>query len=254
MVARALIPKDWGNDLDCLLTGNIGQDNEAIKIFSGAWKWNIPQPRSDSPAEQFKFETDVEFLDPLGDSKLAGGKATSLLEMYRLYGDAPGGPTAAAAVTRINLQGKWPIGLLRSFVPDPFEVAKLSADDVAALKTDLWSWWARHAVGKLQSKKQCYDAAEGRSGYGVGPTGGSFDLQDWIQDSNPNVNSADLTALLQAAFSILSTPQLPDPSNWVLIAPFGEIAANKVLPFGFDLYDGVKNPFFKGLGAKGKWN
>ncbi|KAH6949559.1 hypothetical protein DER45DRAFT_649950 [Fusarium avenaceum] len=280
VVARALIPKDWGNNLDCLLTGNIGQGNEAIKIFSGAWKWNIPQPRSDSPAEQFKFETDVEFLDPLGDSKLAsilpygfhgevqwtlelkspgklttipklaGGKATSLLEMYRLYGDAPGGPTAAAAVTRINLQGKWPIGLLRSFVPDPFEVAKLSADDVAALKTDLWSWWARHAVGKLQSKKQCYDAAEGRSGYGVGPTGGSFDLQGWIQDSNPNVNSADLTALLQAAFSILSTPQLPDPSNWVLMAPFGEIAANKVLPFGFDLDDGVKNPFFKGLGAK----
>ncbi|KAF4957096.1 hypothetical protein FGADI_3315 [Fusarium gaditjirri] len=278
VVARALIPKDWGNDLDCLLTGTVAQGNELITVLSGAWKWTIPQPRSDAPAEPFKFETDVEFLDPLGDSKLApilpygfhgqvqwtlelkktvttpklaGMKATSLLEMYRLSGDAPGGPTAAAAVTRINLQGKWPVGLLRSFVPDPFDLAKLSAEDVAALKADLWPWWARHAVGKIQAKKQCYDAAEGRSGYEVGPTGGSFDLQGWIQDSNPNVNSADLTALLQAAFSILTTPQRPDPSNWVLMTPFGEIAAKQIVPYGFDLNDGVPNPFFKGLGAKG---
>jgi len=150
------------------------------------------------------------------------------------------------------LQGRWPVGLLRTFIPDPYDLQEAAVD----IKANLWSWWAQYAIKKIQANDLSYEATEGKSGYGVGWTGGSFDLQGWLNKSNPNVNSFDLTALLEAAFSLLPDSPSKDSMSplWVCMKPFPRIADRKkmpMVPFGWPATDpetGVQNPFFKGIG------
>ncbi|KAK1754836.1 hypothetical protein QBC47DRAFT_202429 [Echria macrotheca] len=287
-------PIDWpemakGN---YLIIGSIQYGNgPKIDVLRGKWpesKVTDPAPRPE-PILSVPFTVSLEMIDPLpADKKItdipwgfAGDvewriqpeselslqlvvPTKTRLEMYQLGAIAPGGPTEArsAESTLPNFQGKWPVHLLRLFVPGPSELQG-SAADIQANKV---SWWAKYICRKVSSLGEAYDALEGRSGYGVGILGGSFDMTSFYDKvllipPYPKVslglNSFDTTSLVEAAFWILlpaiNASDTPRPKvTWIGLTPCGEIADPKVfqmVPLGWQndaAAQGVSTPFFKG--------
>jgi hypothetical protein len=156
------------------------------------------------------------------------------------------------------------VGLLRLFLPQPTEFK-----DVAGFAETFDHWWVSHTLQRLRSSSCVYNTISGKSGFGVGCSGGSFDLQYCLKSAfavgggstNPNpvlINSFDLSALVQLASGLL----LGNDGNevlhtrWVCKTPFGHVKPN--MPFGLgpksspsiSWPDGVNNPYFSGLG---KW-
>lgn len=147
-------------------------------------------------------------------------------------------------------------------MPSPADLQGKAAE----IATNKISWWAKLISSKLSSYGVQYDALDGRSGYGVGLLGGSFDLTSFYDkvDTTPNafydktflaLNSFDMTSLVQAAFEIL-LPSL-DPAggsmSWIGFAPGRKIADKTVfsmVPVGWQddvaAAAGVSTPFYKG--------
>lgn len=180
------------------------------------------------------------------------------LEIYELPAIAVGGPTEAldSEATLPNLQGKWPVSLLRLFMPNPYDLQGKAAD----IKSNVLSWWAQLSIDRIRACNVAYDATEGISGYGVGLFGGSLDINAFYDKVNPTINSFDMGALLEAAyhiilptFAVTVTPKI----TWVGLTPAGSIA-NKdtfpMVPLGWEAdaaaATGVSTPFFKGIGSK----
>ena len=174
--------------------------------------------------------------------------------MYWLAGSAPAGPTAAWDVrgTHVDMQGKWPVGLLRMFAPTLYDLEM--QDDVPADNALLW--WAKYVVKTIPAYGAKYDAFEGRPHHGVTCLGGSFDLTGWVQRQSRLVNSFDLNALIQMGFCLL-----PDVNNgkvrlpaWVSMMPVTEMNDDAMLPLGWrenseiGTEGGAKNFFFLGAG------
>ena len=183
----------------------------------------------------------------------------SVLEIYCLPDIAPGGSTTATHQdeSRVDLQGKWPIGLLRTFMPSP---EKYHDQDIQP-GAKMCAWWANHAIKTLEVRDFAYDTVEGRAEYGVSLTGGSFDFYQWLGVSKkingePKLNSSDLTALLEAAFLLLPKSSVHHVS-WTCMTPDSKLADVEVfrmIPFGIEktpeseFWKHEFTPFFSGTG------
>lgn len=147
--------------------------------------------------------------------------------------------------TRLDLQGVYPVSLARLFVPTSQEV-----DKVPDLKTHQRAWWVQNSVSRIGQGAK-YNTITGKSGYGVGCCGGSFDLDGWLAGSNPLLNSFDLTALLQIASALLTDKEGNEltVSTWVCMSPLGYISPG--VPYGMVVQvddRGVNSPYYSNLG------
>ncbi|KAM0541339.1 hypothetical protein ACHAPJ_013287 [Fusarium lateritium] len=182
----------------------------------------------------------------------------SRLEMYQLPGIAVGGPTEGGdpLATVPDFQGKWPVNLLRLFMPNPSDLT----GQTAKIQANILSWWGELTFSKVLALGAQYDALEGRSGYGVGLLGGSLDINECYDKISPTINSFDIGALAEAAYNILKptfsaakTPRI----DWVGVTPVGGIADKTtcaMVPIGWKgdaaTANGVSTPFFKGVLAQ----
>ncbi|KAF0645908.1 hypothetical protein FPSE5266_07796 [Fusarium pseudograminearum] len=218
---EANYPQTWPafTQTKCLIIGSI-KDAKSVQvdILKGVWeetKLADPAPRQ---AQILKagFKTNLEVINPLGSGDDApsipwgfsgdvewrietqtGPKQTLLvkdksrLEIYHLAGIAVGGPTETfdPQATLPNLQGKWPVNLLRIFMPNPTDII----DKAAEINANKLSWWAKLAIGKLSAMKVLYDTAEGRSSFGISFFGGSLDVNHFHDSLELTLNSFDLT-------------------------------------------------------------
>lgn len=187
------------------------------------------------------------------------------LEICWLHSFAPVGPTVWASGvlrTAIDLQGVYPIGLLRWALPRPTDLSTELGFDKKFSR-----WWASFIVRKVNSGFFVYDTIAGKSAFGMGACGGSFDLNECLlrcfsAPTNPFVvakpiliNSFDLAALIQLGSGLLlqgAAGEVLD-SQWVCKSPFG--FSQTVNPIGLSPTSippidamGVNNPFFYGLG------
>ncbi|KAF5675141.1 hypothetical protein FDENT_9834 [Fusarium denticulatum] len=281
-------PNDWPESAkdNCVLRGVLKQAGKAdIEVLRAVWnekQLQEPAPRQGPmpipfncqpslsgplspvqfPQVPYGFRGDVEWsveTEKSNPAKKLPVTVTTRLEIYLLTGAAPGGPTEAItqSAVKVNLQGKWPINLLRAFVPGPSDYEQASSK----VQSNIYEWWAWHAVSRIQAQGSTYDAVEGRSGHGLGSMGGSIDLNGWFDDTakqfKSSVNSFDITALLEASFTLLSQ-DLQSPV-WVCLTPVGNIAdkANfSMIPHGWitdqnpDVQGGVVTPFFQNKKSK----
>ncbi|EKJ72054.1 hypothetical protein FPSE_07796 [Fusarium pseudograminearum CS3096] len=281
---EANYPQTWPafTQTKCLIIGSI-KDAKSVQvdILKGVWeetKLADPAPRQ---AQILKagFKTNLEVINPLGSGDDApsipwgfsgdvewrietqtGPKQTLLvkdksrLEIYHLAGIAVGGPTETfdPQATLPNLQGKWPVNLLRIFMPNPTDII----DKAAEINANKLSWWAKLAIGKLSAMKVLYDTAEGRSSFGISFFGGSLDVNHFHDSLELTLNSFDLTCMLEAAFQILLStyPAGTAPTvNWVGLTSCGAIAdktSYSMVPMGWEsdtaVSQGLSTPFFKG--------
>ncbi|KAF5966209.1 hypothetical protein FBULB1_11755 [Fusarium bulbicola] len=276
-------PNDWPESAkdNCVLRGVLKQNAKAdIEVLRAVWKEEMlqsPAPRQEpmvipfccqpilsgplSPAQfpkvPYGLRGDVEWsveTEKSNPAKKLPVTVTTRLEIYVLPGAAPGGPTEAIdpSAVKVNLQGKWPINLLRAFVPGPKDYENVSSE----VQSNFYEWWAGHAVSRIQAQGATYDAVEGRSGHGLGSTGGSIDFNGWYDDMakqfKSSVNSFDITALLEASFVLL--PQELQSPIWVCLTPVGTIADKvnfSMIPHGWtmdkspEVQGGVVTPFFR---------
>jgi hypothetical protein len=159
--------------------------------------------------------------------------------------------------TGVDMQGKWPISLLRLFLPRPTELTKEPPTE-----ENLAPWWAANICKKLQTVRCAFDTVSGKSGFGVSCTGGSFDLEYFTRavlapgesKKKPSlVNSFDLSALLQLGSYLAICEDGYDllDSVWVTMAPYGHF--KPCAPFGVKANDipwppGLDNPYYRSLG------
>ncbi|KAK2026629.1 hypothetical protein LX32DRAFT_701065 [Colletotrichum zoysiae] len=287
---KANYPQAWPNFTQsrCAIIGSIQDATSAkVDVLKGVWeeaKLIDPPPRQ-TQLLQADFKVNLEIVEPLGSGDdvpsipwgFSGDvewrietesehepKQTLIvnnktrLEIYKLPGIAVGGPTEALdpRATLPNLQGKWPVNLLRVFMPTPTDIAGKTAE----INANMISWWAKLVIGKLSALKVLYDAAEGRSSYGISFLGGSFDVNMFYDNLKLTLNSFDLTCLLEAAFQILlptydagTAPRI----NWIGLTSCGAIADKasfSMVPMGWDsdaaITQGLATPFFKGALAQ----
>lgn len=190
------------------------------------------------------------------------------LEICWLNGPALSGPGLIQGDmmrTAIDFQGKYPVELLRIFLPQATDFK-----GVIGFAETFDRWWMSHIIMRLQSSSCVYNTISGRSGFGVCCSGGSFDLQQCVKlafppagtSTNPStvlINSFDLSALIQLASGLLLGGDGIEYLNtrWVCKTPFGHVKPN--MPFGLGKQssppvswpEGVNNPYYSGLG-KGK--
>ena len=170
--------------------------------------------------------------------------------MYWLPGFAPAGPSMARVefdISRLDLQGVYPVSLLRFFIPSPFDFRS-----EGNLQSTFKRWWAGHVISSIRASGLRYNTIEGRAGYGVSCCGGSLNWDEWIKRVNPLVNSFDLAALVQVG-CILLDPRMSWglELRWICQSKHGYIQPS--MPFGWEgdqkLPQGANNPFFSGLGT-----
>ncbi|KAB5583396.1 hypothetical protein GE09DRAFT_1211990 [Coniochaeta sp. 2T2.1] len=254
-------PQEWQGVLEPVLVGYLDDITKAPLLSAKIGEVVLP-PRN-APAGPLSFDVaQMDFAEPLDPIlalqspvpyKVAGDfkwmltcpdtpfapittTVTSRLESYRLKAYASSGPLKVESwhsETHLDMQGKYPVSVLRLFVPSLSELKEAGSDLITGVK---------------------YNAIDGRSGYGVGCCGGSFNWKDWVARVNPYVNSFDLPALLQIAMSLFSTRNFYEYDvtlRWVCHTPDGFLQTS--IPFGWDgsvhpdMSAGVTNPFFLGL-------
>lgn len=272
----AIYPQEWQGRLNPVLVGYL-DDSVQTPIIS-AKIGEVDLPARNAPFGPLNFSVaQMEFAEPLDPKiesqspvpyRIAGDFRWKLtcpdkqfapipstihtrLEFYWLKTYAASGPLTAQlsmSETKLDMQGKYPVSVLRYFLPSP---ADLNTD--VGLVTLPTVWWANYVITrKITGVK--YNAIDGRAGYGVGCCGGSFSWLDWCAKVNPYVNSFDLAALVQAGMGLLSTRNFFDYDSvlrWVCHTPDGFLQTS--MPFGWagsvdpDTSAGVNNPFFLGL-------
>ncbi|KAK1995814.1 hypothetical protein LX36DRAFT_611814 [Colletotrichum falcatum] len=286
ITGTVVYPNTWPDKSlgKCILLGSVQYDATKVDVLKGSWTEELLVDKAPRQAPvSASYKCSLEMIEPLGGGenipKVPWGffgdvewrleterqpaqrllcLTKTRLEIYRLPGIALGGPTEAGdwEAARPNLRGKWPVNLLRLFMPNPTDLA----GQAARLQASVVSWWSELCFGKIISRGLQYDAAEGRSGYGVGFLGGSLDINTFYDNINPTINSFDIATLAEASFNIL----LPsyDPKEmpriaWVGVTPVGSIAEKTVasmVPMGWKgdgaATDGVSTPFFKGILAQ----
>lgn len=197
-------------------------------------------------------------IDLKGDQK-------TRLELYWLNTNAPVGSSlipSAVMKTGIDMQGTFPVQLLRLFVPHPTEFTGF-----AKFIESYDRWWAKQVISKIGAGGFIYNTISGKSAFGIGSCGGSFDMTECLRVSSfPSnttgsfqptlVNSFDLSALIQLGIALLLSgngTELLD-THWVCKSPYGYLQPG--MPVGLDdksvpsvtwASGGVNNPFFDGL-------
>ncbi|KAF2261338.1 hypothetical protein CC78DRAFT_470524 [Lojkania enalia] len=282
-------PTDYPREVTCQLVGTLkNASEETLSIRSENWQVSLQKgsPSNPPPPEQHKFDFksfNVDAPFPKMPSpipfRLAGDFEWTIvdilkigqplkynkevrLEIVWLSGPPTKGPTVIETnvmQTTTDLFGSHPIGLLRIFLPSLVSLRsdlsfRQSIDD------DLQSWWILQASKSLRDKGLVYNTISGKSGFGVGCCGGSFDLEHFLRESFPRsgsspldilINSFDLTALMQLACSLLTYPNGDEQLNtrWTCKWPFGYVKPG--IPFGLSLtsvpsipIEGVNNPYF----------
>ncbi|KAB5585728.1 hypothetical protein GE09DRAFT_1210322 [Coniochaeta sp. 2T2.1] len=236
------------------IRGNVTYPQEWQGVWNRFWwdMWTIP-PKHRSFSSPYKVAGDFKWMLTCPDTPCApiATAVTSRLEFYWLKAYASSGPLKVKSwdsETHLDLQGKYPVSVLRCFLPSLSELKEAGAD----LEAQPSIWWVKYAMTKITGVK--YNAIDGRSGYGVGCCGGSFNWKDWVARVNPYVNSFDLAVLLQIAMSLFSTRNFYEydfPLRLVCHTPDGFLQTS--MPFGWDgsvhpdMSAGVTNPFFLGL-------
>ncbi|KAG8625344.1 hypothetical protein KVT40_007095 [Elsinoe batatas] len=185
-------------------------------------------------------------------TKLDYGRSTRL-ELFWLSDTASAGPSWTDdedTATKSDLQGCHSVSFLRLLIPSYFAIIKQGK-----LKPDRQQWWINHVASVLQALSLKYNTISGRSAFGVGCSGGTFDLDLFLdqKDKSPLVNSFDLCALIDLGFDLVVTAydQPVTSCEWAFKAPFGKVVAGE--PFGLSKNTtpaitpkGVNNPFFHG--------
>ncbi|KAJ4287282.1 hypothetical protein N0V90_012680 [Kalmusia sp. IMI 367209] len=183
------------------------------------------------------------------------------LEFNWLLGPAVSGDnTVAGSFLRsgANLNGVYPINLLRLFLPHPTEFSTVPNFAKVHLQ-----WWINNCLRRIPASRIIYDTIVGKSGFGVGCCGGSFKFEEFYKAAFPAdptapptlINSFDLAALAQLV-CCLSVDEDGDElwnSKWVCKSPFGP--QKQGMPFGINdktvpaitWPQGVNNPFFSGI-------
>ena len=278
VTGSVIYPQDWQGKLSPVLVGYL--DDDQIPIIS-AKIGDVDLPPRNAPSPPMNFSVaQMDFPVPLDPNlasqspvpyRIAGDFRWKLtcpdqqfpaivstvqtrLEFYWLKTYAASGPLKVLSTlseTMTDMQGKYPVSLLRYFLPS---IADLKLGD--NLTTQPTAWWAKYVITqKLSGVK--YNAIDGRAGYGVGCSGGSFDWRAWCLRVNPYVNSFDLAALIQAAMSLISTRNFFSDDfqlRWICHTPDGFLKPS--MPFGWaatanpDTSRGVNNPFFLGITCK----
>jgi hypothetical protein len=174
------------------------------------------------------------------------------MEFYWINSYAPIGrsivPSNAARPT-MDLQGVWPVELLRYFVPTIKELQSMPT-----LVEGLKWWTGTHVLGRIRKGEFYYNAVSGASGFGMGCCGGSFDLRRLTGKGLKPCNSFDLAALLQLAMTLLQDRNGEDMfyTAWMCKAPFGFLKSSQLWGWTeIDTVDytetrGAVNPFFHG--------
>ncbi|KAK0105141.1 hypothetical protein ONS95_004460 [Cadophora gregata] len=183
------------------------------------------------------------------------------LEICFARAAAPIGPAytgnPALTKTRVNLNGIYPIGLVRLFFPAPTEFAAIANFNnpsvygpffAARVVDQVWKWGNPQGPGRPQ-----YDARGGASYYNVGGFGGGFNLQDWLAVTYRACNCYDLAGIVQLGCCLLLSSiadELLD-SRWVFQNPNGFVRPCILYGWGqtYPSPPGVNNPFF--LNANG---
>lgn len=184
------------------------------------------------------------------------------LEVIWLKGPASAGPSTSPASfvrTAIDLCGSYPIDLLRLYLPNPVDLTTFINDP--GPKLDYRDWWVQQSLKRLPASGFIYNTIAGKSGFEVGCCGGSFALKEFttqaLSTSSPEpalINSFDLAALTQLAFSLLVDKQGIEVqyNRWVCKTQFGTMKPG--MPFGLtdktspsvSWPQGVNNPYFWG--------
>ena len=79
-----------------------------------------------------------------------------------------------------------------------------------------------------------YDTKEGRSRFGVGPTGGTFNLGSYIGAAAARVNCYDQAGAIQSLCGAVGVPL-----SWIFLEPYGFINETNLVGVGY-----CNNPFF----------
>ncbi|KAL5321066.1 hypothetical protein ACEPPN_011876 [Leptodophora sp. 'Broadleaf-Isolate-01'] len=153
------------------------------------------------------------------------------LEICFARAAAPIGPSytenPALTKTRVNLNGIYPIGLVRLFFPAPTEFTATGNFNnssvygpffAARVVYQVWAWGNPQGPGKPQ-----YDAVSGGSYYNVGRFGGGFNLQDWLSVTYASCNCYDLAGIVQLGCCLLLSSNADEllDSRWVFQGPNG---------------------------------
>ncbi|MCJ1393731.1 hypothetical protein MMC18_006607 [Xylographa bjoerkii] len=177
------------------------------------------------------------------------------LELCWAVAAAPSGPSwvpHSFMRTQLDLQGKYPISLLRWFFPSPPEFAGVANFDI-----NYKSWYARRSIMKIwdwgnphAGTRPQYDADSGASKYNMGACGGSFEWDEWVTADYPTLNCYDLAGISQLSCGLLVADygdELLD-SRWVFQTPNGYPLTGTLYGWGAPTCPnppGVNNPFFR---------
>lgn len=279
LTGSATYPQQWQGTVNPVLVGYLDDSAQTPIISAKIGEVILPSRQTTFGPVNFSV-AQMDFAEPL-DSKVAPqspvpyriagdfrwkltcpdkgfepirSTVKTRLEFYWLKTYAASGPLkvqSSLSETMMDMQGKYPVSVLRYFLPSP---ADLSTG--VNLTTHPSIWWANYVIAhKITGVK--YNAIDGRAGYGVGCCGGSFNWHDWISKVNPYVNSFDLAALIQAAMNLISTRNFFSYDfvlRWICHTPDGFLQTS--MPFGWagsanpDTSAGVNNPFFLGITSK----
>ena len=136
---------------------------------------------------------------PVPQATSVSTTATSRLELYFFYGNAPVLP----------FPGSYPIGLLRQFIPSGYEVEALIISDLGTgyirkkyaqrVIQTIWNYGSNNPFTLLQ-----YDCVNGSSKYVQSYQGGSFSIHHWMNKTRATCNCYDLAAISYLAYLILA--------------------------------------------------
>ncbi|EAW15337.1 uncharacterized protein ACLA_060040 [Aspergillus clavatus NRRL 1] len=277
-----IFPEPWPRTATCQLQGTVKGSTDKI-ITSEDWTV-VLDPTSPPKRESREFEFSnltvpspfKEGIPPVpnslaGDIKwkivIPGGdpkndleqRNTTRVEFCWLYGPAPTGPSlirTSLERTVVDFQGKYPIGLLRAVLPTRNQLQAQpdpKPDPDPALPAGPEGWWIQYCERWLWKSGLIYNTISGRSAFGMGYCGGSFDLEEFVLIMNITdptakrtlVNSFDVTAIAQLALMLAAHRQTNDlwATHWVCKAPFGYINPTIPLALGVE----VNNPFYQGI-------
>ncbi|KAK6535425.1 hypothetical protein TWF694_001885 [Orbilia ellipsospora] len=183
----------------------------------------------------------------------------SVLELYFTNVSAPSGHMGTDGTPILartpQFDQVYPLALLRRFWPsitdipsgEPLRQEKLNEFYCQHIVTTLWALGNPHV-----DKKPQFDSVAGRSAYGVGALGGTFDLLAFDSLKYPLCNSFDLTAILHLACSLLLTSyeaELVQPT-WVLNDKLAFVVPGQFYGLSDASVSPCNNPFWKAFARR----